>query len=776
MGSGKAVRKYSYSKRPSIHILFLLLITLNSLASCDSGTVMGIPQKKALENLKNRDIDFILKAGLPEMAELKKLHPSAPFYAGLLVKDAGDSLRAEVLFEQALEGSSKLVRGASARELLPLLTKKDSDSALAARILKLSQSDALKSDSAVEVLRNTALYVLGRYSEIHMPPGTDDFSAWNRGFSLMAGLHINKEPGEAQKQDIREYFFNGVIDEARIWTFQEIQKIPPPWMTAAETTAIEGRIAVSKSAFNEGITLFKTVLEQDQSLFFLYIDLLHDLGRAYQFTKYQEEGIKLFSDWEAWLRTGTGFGTSIFTIRIPETRYRLLYFIGRIERQRQNYKEAAAFFTDALKLAPSADQEDACMWYILNVTLQENPADIKPLLREYTARWNDDVYFTDIMDRVSRHLVSSRDWTGLLEVFSLIRGGNDGTTIAKYAYIIARAVMEGFISPDKAGPYLSVYSNNDKSNDTARSWDISETAAGFFRIAFEESRGSFYYRALSASFLGEKTDPVPGKPGAAPIKQTPQQLKTYPHGDSLEFLLNFFEFGAGSFAYSYFKDLPLTIDEQRIAAQGFILAENWDDAIRVCSVFMNREEYELQRQDMEMFYPRPYADLIEKNAKEARIPTEVFFGLIRTESAFNRNITSWAGAVGLSQLMPATALDMAGRIARQGGPNYIKDGEIDLLNPEINIHIGAWYLNYLIEYTGSPMLALISYNGGMGRVKRWRAAEPRLPEDLFLETIEYPETRDYGRKVLAAAAAYGYLYYGMSMEAVIADIFNMENN
>jgi soluble lytic murein transglycosylase len=59
----------------------------------------------------------------------------------------------------------------------------------------------------------------------------------------------------------------------------------------------------------------------------------------------------------------------------------------------------------------------------------------------------------------------------------------------------------------------------------------------------------------------------------------------------------------------------------------------------------------------------------------------------------------------------------------------------------------------------------------MGRIRRWRAAKPHLPEDLFLETIAYAETRDYGRKVLGAAAAYGFLYYDLSMEAVIADIF-----
>jgi soluble lytic murein transglycosylase len=120
--------------------------------------------------------------------------------------------------------------------------------------------------------------------------------------------------------------------------------------------------------------------------------------------------------------------------------------------------------------------------------------------------------------------------------------------------------------------------------------------------------------------------------------------------------------------------------------------------------------------------------------------------------------------------MPATAKDMAGRLRRAGGPDY--SVKPDLKNPEVSLRLGAMYLAWLEKRTGSMLMALLSYNGGMGRIRRWRGKSPSLPEDLFLETIEYPETRDYGRKVLAAAAAYGYLYYGLSVKAVLADIYN----
>jgi soluble lytic murein transglycosylase len=121
--------------------------------------------------------------------------------------------------------------------------------------------------------------------------------------------------------------------------------------------------------------------------------------------------------------------------------------------------------------------------------------------------------------------------------------------------------------------------------------------------------------------------------------------------------------------------------------------------------------------------------------------------------------------------MPATGKAVAASIKNRGGPDYAADGEIDLTNPEINAHMGAFYLKDLTNSMGSPMLALLAYNSGPARINRLRRAAPALPEDIFLETITIAETRNYGKQVTAAAAAYGYLYYSMSMHDVVNSIF-----
>jgi soluble lytic murein transglycosylase len=222
-----------------------------------------------------------------------------------------------------------------------------------------------------------------------------------------------------------------------------------------------------------------------------------------------------------------------------------------------------------------------------------------------------------------------------------------------------------------------------------------------------------------------------------------------------------------------YRDAMTTAELREIATR-LQKAEVWDESIRLTSYYMSRGDYtpsisELWS-DFRIAYPRAFSSLIEKYAQESNISPALFFGLIRTESHFNASAGSRAGAQGLSQLMEATAEEMAGRIARQGGPDY--RGKIDLHDPESNLHMGAVYLRYLEDRMESPMAALLAYNGGMGRVRRWRSERPDLPQDLFLETIEFEETRNYGRRLLASACIYGLLYYDIPVSDMIALIYS----
>jgi soluble lytic murein transglycosylase-like protein len=102
------------------------------------------------------------------------------------------------------------------------------------------------------------------------------------------------------------------------------------------------------------------------------------------------------------------------------------------------------------------------------------------------------------------------------------------------------------------------------------------------------------------------------------------------------------------------------------------------------------------------------AEAIHDAATEAGIAPEVAFGLVRTESAFKNSATSHVGAIGLTQLMPATARWLEPGTTRK-----------DLRDPETNARIGFRYLARLIDrYDGDTRLALTAYNRGPGTVDR----------------------------------------------------------
>lgn len=107
-------------------------------------------------------------------------------------------------------------------------------------------------------------------------------------------------------------------------------------------------------------------------------------------------------------------------------------------------------------------------------------------------------------------------------------------------------------------------------------------------------------------------------------------------------------------------------------------------------------------------YRIPYslADLIQRTAVEEQVDPRLAFGLVQTESNFKSRAVSDVGAVGLTQVMPATARWFVPGTKRR-----------DLFEPSTNLHIGLRYLGYLLTlYDGNTRLALTAYNRGPGTV------------------------------------------------------------
>ena len=162
---------------------------------------------------------------------------------------------------------------------------------------------------------------------------------------------------------------------------------------------------------------------------------------------------------------------------------------------------------------------------------------------------------------------------------------------------------------------------------------------------------------------------------------------------------------------------------------------------------INTADRTLQLHDFAQRYPIPHREALTASARQWDLDEAMMYSIIRQESRFMPEARSRVGAMGLMQLMPATARWVAKQIPVQP---YSPDM---LARPEVNIRMGTYYFRRVLDELGHPILATAAYNAGPGRARRWRDERP-LEGAIYAETIPFSETRDYVKKVFANAWYY----------------------
>lgn len=183
----------------------------------------------------------------------------------------------------------------------------------------------------------------------------------------------------------------------------------------------------------------------------------------------------------------------------------------------------------------------------------------------------------------------------------------------------------------------------------------------------------------------------------------------------------------------------------------------WIAAIAVLAgaiVFFITNFYEDTKKNLEeLNYPQKYSEFVDKAAEEYGLDPALIYAVIRTESGFDADAQSDAGACGVMQMMPSSFEWLQEKRGCAG--EYSED---DLFNPEICIDYGSYLLKYFYDYYGTERSAVAAYNAGFV-VGDWLADSNYSSDGINLDTIPYPETSNYVERVESAKEMYIKLYY-----------------
>jgi len=147
-------------------------------------------------------------------------------------------------------------------------------------------------------------------------------------------------------------------------------------------------------------------------------------------------------------------------------------------------------------------------------------------------------------------------------------------------------------------------------------------------------------------------------------------------------------------------------------------------------------------------YPLKYEYYVERYSKEYNVDKYFVYAVIRTESGFDKDAVSNAGARGLMQIMEDTFDWVKFRMGDEDTVYY------DMFKPETNIKYGCWLLGYLYNEFGSVEVAAAAYHAGRGNVNNWLADSRYSSDGVHLDEIPIGDTAHYVSKITKAMDVY----------------------
>jgi soluble lytic murein transglycosylase len=426
----------------------------------------------------------------------------------------------------------------------------------------------------------------------------------------------------------------------------------------------------------------------------------------------------------------------------PELRARALFILG-FSRTIVDSQNAAATFELLARDYPGHPYADDSLFSAAEVRFKEGDQDKgMRLLAEIVERYPNGDFVAEALFKRFWILRRANDLHGAAAALDLIlarfANSEDSFEIERASYWRARLLA----SQEDLEGALALYEKTAKEHPTTY-YGLSS------RERLAESDPARAAALLEAPMGAQASDPFPLFAG--PVARDPN------FATAVELL----RLGFGDLVPSEILAIDrtaVTVDSLRLMVQVLSLAGKEREAHGLARIWLRKDlGRPINAETKALFviaYPNAFRAEVEKASELAdKLDPNLLQALMREESALDPKVRSWAGALGLTQLMPATAAEVAQKLKLK------KPSIEELLEPELNLRIGGRYLADLLKRAkGVKHYAIAGYNAGEGAVKRWRALKPENEIDEWVEDIPLSETRGYVKRVLRSYNTYQLLY------------------
>jgi soluble lytic murein transglycosylase-like protein len=717
------------SSSPNAEALLLVLALPLIAVGCGAGSAWGMPVAETRERLAAGDHGFLAAVDLAEHepSEALAIGAEAPFYLAAAFAGVGRPDAALAMLEVAAERSPEPWRAEAAAGLAERLVADhayERAETAARRAEEMAPKGSVPAERARRALVEAlywqkrdrealqALAVLERDAELDLFRAV---ATWRLGLAGAPGLFVDLFVRErASAVHARAYSFLA-SDPAWLGRFTKTEQD----LFAAKSSLVQGE-------WSAGIAKMEPVLDALDAARIAESALVYDIGNAYV----------------AAARTARGgeFLERLSRRLAGQARIDCLETAGRLYRRAKDYPRALAALGSVAAATRSTEQEDRARYYLLDVLLDLDAPDLAARMAAEAKQWNVPSTFADLFGPRIASLAAARRWRALAAWYAALEENGPAETRAQLAYVLARALQDRLLS---GGGVLG--------DRTPRQLLEAARAAS----------PTGYYGVAAACMLGELPEPIRSLAPAA-AASSPALLSDATRKALGPLAAGYFDYGLAQAAYDrvWARREELTAEVLIDAARGLARAGDHRNALNLAGWVARRRG--LQAADLSVAYPRPYRDELSRAAAEFGVEPSLLWALVREESYFDADIVSSAGAVGLAQLMPDTAADLA-RQLRLAAP--------DLRDPATSLRMGARHLGGLLDRVDAPVKALLAYNAGLARVRTWERAGAGLAADLLVETVPFDESREYVRKITVSALLYAWVYDGRDPRDTLRGLF-----